>query len=236
MQKSRLFLESAICLALIVLVLMLPELQLLDRWLQSFFFDPAAGGWLVQPEERGLLFWAFYKLPKILLVVSASLLVLYLCARRLSGRPCSHARALWAVLLVLALVPLAAGLLKGVTGVSCPVQELSFGGPYGAFSIWDRLAAPFSSSAHFQCWPAGHAAGGFALLGARFLQPLRMPALPAAIYWLPGIAMGWLMGLFQMARGQHYFSHTLVSMLLAWGISSLIMALFMKEARCVSGA
>jgi len=41
--------------------------------------------------------------------------------------------------------------------------------------------------------------------------------------------MGWLMGGFQMARGQHYFSHTLVSMLLAWGISSLIMALFMKE-------
>jgi hypothetical protein len=86
MQKNRLFLESAVCLALIALVLMLPELQFADRWLQTFFFDRMAGGWLIQPDERGLLFWALYKLPKILLAVSASLLILYLCARRLARR------------------------------------------------------------------------------------------------------------------------------------------------------
>jgi membrane-associated PAP2 superfamily phosphatase len=36
------------------------------------------------------------------------------------------------------------------------------------------------------------------------------------------MAMGWIMGLYQMLKGAHYLSHTVTTMLLAWIIICLI--------------
>ncbi len=37
-----------------------------------------------------------------------------------------------------------------------------------------------------------------------------------------GISAGWIMGLYQMLCGQHYLSHTIISMQIAWIIILLI--------------
>ena len=39
-----------------------------------------------------------------------------------------------------------------------------------------------------------------------------------------GFTMGWTMGLYQMLNGNHYLSHTLVTMLLAWLVIVLLRA------------
>ena len=45
----------------------------------------------------------------------------------------------------------------------------------------------------------------------------------SALFITAGI--GWIMGLYQMMRGEHFLSHTVVSMLLAWQINLLLVLL-----------
>jgi len=125
-------------------------------------------------------------------------------------------------------MPLIVGLLKKLTGVSCPAQEMLFGGPWPHVAIWDRLlsAAPYNT--HLRCWPAGHASAGFGLMGVRLLAPA---AWRFGIYWLPGHGAGWMMGIYQMARGQHYLSHTLMTMMLAILLSSLALMILDRRGR-----
>ena len=63
------------------------------------------------------------------------------------------------------------------------------------------------------CFPAGHASGGFALLG--------LIAVRSSRRWRNGVialglGLGWWMGLYQMLKGAHYPSHTTTTMLIAW--------------------
>ena len=63
------------------------------------------------------------------------------------------------------------------------------------------------------CFPAGHASGGFALLGlvaARGTRRWRNGILAL------GLGLGWWMGGYQMLKGAHYLSHTLTTMIVAW--------------------
>ncbi len=70
----------------------------------------------------------------------------------------------------------------------------------------------------FKCYPAGHASGGFALMSLFFLfkeQKNRFIALGIAV------AIGWSMGVYKMLIGDHYMSHTVITMMLSW-VSVLI--------------
>lgn len=209
--------EVALSLLGIAVFTFWPLVHALDLWLEAYFFD--AGSWFFPPNDRGLTFWLLYRGPKIALVVAgvSSLLWLIWCGFAKRWRP-FHTRLLLG-LLVLGFTPLIVGLLKKVTGVSCPVQETVFAGPYAHVAIWDRLFDLVPSNEHLRCWPAGHAAAGFGLLGLRVLAPVA-----ARLSWpwlLPGLAGGWVLGLYQMARGQHYFSHTVVTMAIALLLSTL---------------
>jgi membrane-associated PAP2 superfamily phosphatase len=37
-----------------------------------------------------------------------------------------------------------------------------------------------------------------------------------------GLSIGWVLGLFQMARGEHFLSHTIVTMLLTWAVILIV--------------
>ena len=66
-----------------------------------------------------------------------------------------------------------------------------------------------------RCFPAGHASGGFALLGLIGLARTTRGRWAA---FAVAMAAGWAMGVYQMAKGAHYLSHTLVTLLVAWGV------------------
>lgn len=218
-RNTALPLEIAAAAAAILFFAYWPPVHAADIYLETFFFDRAAGQWLVPPDARDAFYWLLYRGPKIALAVAGGAAFLWLClqAARRRWRPRYTRYALG--LTVMALVPLVSGLLKAVTGVSCPAQEALFAGPYPHSDMLMRLAGNLPGNEHLRCWPAGHASAGFALLGLRLVAP---PLLRSAfVYTAPGVAAGWLLGLYQMARGQHYLSHTFATMAIALLISAL---------------
>ncbi len=211
--------EIALCVAAVAVFTFWPPVHALDLHLQVFFFNRATGSWLVPPDDRGLLYWLFYRGPKLVLVLSSTVLLLWLLRCGFARRWRPFEMRLLLALSVFGLTALVAGLLKGWTGISCPAQETIFAGPHAHVAIMDRLMgfAPFNE--HLRCWPAGHAAAGFGLLGLRLFAS--GAASPSWLHLAPGLAGGWALGIYQMARGQHYLSHTLVTMALALLLSGL---------------
>jgi membrane-associated PAP2 superfamily phosphatase len=85
--------------------------------------------------------------------------------------------------------------------------------------VLHRSAWQSQTSEPQQCFPAAHASGGFALLALFFLfESPRNRARAVRV----GLMAGWTMGAYKMAIGDHFLSHTVVSMLLAWLIVNLI--------------
>ena len=114
----------------------------------------------------------------------------------------------------ISLTPLVVATLKSVTGVYSPVDLLPYGGefPHIGFLKQLYLSGQVSGGRSF---PAGHASGGFALMALYYL-PLSRLKKKALLF--TGLIAGWLMGLYQMGRGEHFLSHTLTSMFIALAI------------------
>lgn len=210
--------EIVLAFAALMLLAVSPSIHSLDLKAASLFLD-ADGGWLLPSTNRDILYWLLYRAPKLLLAGGGSIVLVVLLFRacRRSWRPADTRLLL--VVSAFGLVPLLAGLLKAVTGVSCPAQELAFGGPFAHVGLPDRLLLFTPYNEHLRCWPAGHASGGFALLGLRLLFAPGARFHPWAV--LPGLGAGWVLGIYQMSRGQHYLSHTAATMVLAFLLSSL---------------
>ena len=193
--------------------LVLFEFTPLDVALQDRFFDFARGRWRVDamdPIGRAI----FYHGPKgMIIATGVSLAVLALGPRRWRERPNFARRDLMVAFLTLASVPALVGVGKNVTNVFCPSEIRRYGGdvPYvGLCSPYPENDRPAKRG---HCFPAGHASGGFALLGLAWLRRTRRG-------WWSGLALGlgagWAMGLYQMMKGAHYLSHTVMTMLVAW--------------------
>ncbi|MDO9402546.1 MAG: phosphatase PAP2 family protein [Polaromonas sp.] len=103
--------------------------------------------------------------------------------------------------------------LKSVSTVSCPWNLAGLGGVVGYTSHWSHLFQPDGGGGH--CFPAGHAASGFAFVGGYFAFREVSPRI--ARCWLAAaLAAGMLLGLAQQLRGAHFMSHTLWTGLVCW--------------------
>ena len=194
-------------------VVALFEFTPLDLALQDRFYNFEARRWLVDasaPVGR----MVFYDGPKALIwVIGLTVLTLAAGPARWRERFRLDRRGLWLGVLVIATVPALAGLGKKYTNVFCPSEVRRYGGDVA----YAKLCAPFPEAdrptRRGGCFPAGHASGGFALLG--------LLAVRASRRWRQsvialGLGLGWWMGGYQMLKGAHYLSHTLTTMIVAW--------------------
>lgn len=194
---------------LLVAVFGLFELTGLDLWLQDKFFDFSTGRWMVDVRSYrpGLL---CYYGPKYLIMAGAVGLLGYtlLRWRMLAGR-----RDLLILVATLAVAPslIAAG--KATTNVHCP-YELS---RYGGFAPYVKVCAKYPAGPgkkrRGRGFPAGHASGGFALMAMAGLAHRRRLRIAG---WAVGVGAGTLMGGYQVLRGAHFVSHTLITFLVCW--------------------
>lgn len=117
------------------------------------------------------------------------------------------------VLLSTLLVPLVIGSLKSVTNIPCPKDIVHYGGEVPHATVLKGYPQGFMQKNKARCFPAGHASGGFSLLSLFFLFKKRKNKI-FAVYFALGL--GWITGFYKMMIGDHFLSHTVVSMLLAW--------------------
>jgi membrane-associated PAP2 superfamily phosphatase len=195
-----------------------------DLWFQDQLFDASSGAWLVD-SAAWLPRLVFYRLPKIALGAWA----LWLAARALRWLPeptspsfLMGSRDAAFLLSALVAVPLLVGAGKQVTGVHCPAQLQRYGGKEPVHN-WFGASSPADESVpRGRCFPAAHASGGFAVMGLAFVGRRRLRRVGLNL----GLGLGWVMGGYQMLRGVHFLSHTIVSMLFSWLVLLSLARLF----------
>lgn len=194
-------------------VLALFELTALDLWVQDRLYRFEEQRWVVDAQNpAGRL--VFYDGPKVLIIATAmATLTLALGPARWRERWRFGRRDLWVAVLTLVSVPVLAGLGKDATNTFCPSEIRRYGGDVPYVKVFERYPENDRPARRGRGFPAGHASGGFALLGLMWLRRSRAWQLGGLAL---GLGAGWWMGGYQMLKGAHYLSHTVVTMLLAW--------------------
>jgi membrane-associated PAP2 superfamily phosphatase len=204
------------------------EISDLDLWLQDFLYSPDRGEWLVSKQAK-VPRVLFYHAPKVALIAFAVWLVFSLIVPRswktrkwLSARPSCE---LIYLLLCLGLFPATINAIKKASGIHCPSELSRYSGDHPYRKVFSQR--PEDPRELGRCFPAGHASGGFALLGLYFVaRTERAKKAGLAL----GLSAGWLMGIYQMLVGAHFLSHTVITMILAW-IFTLSFALMLRVPR-----
>ena len=221
--------QSLLLLILAIIAALIFEHSQFDIAISQLFYNQ--NHWLIAKDTQPYAF-IFYDLPKMLIILSALLLIMTLLWRywqdkryskdnnnpQIRGRLLQFSnRDLSYLLLVLIIVPSITASLKSITHVSCPNHLLLFNGEFAYLSIWQNILAKTPA----KCFPAAHASAGFALYALAYLPQLQKYR---GRITLAVSVLGWSMGLYKMSIGDHFFSHTLVSMLLSWSIACGIAA------------
>ena len=205
------------CLAGLAVILCLESFSDMDMQVQQFFYDAATHAWMVDADWHSMLKPWLYTGPKILLGLVGVVCALF-CIRFLATRRTIHFPSL-ILLLSLVLVPACIAAGKQISNIYCPYELQAFGGPRTYQHVLEPASSENAGHSRGKSFPAGHASGGFALMGLYFCFTSRRAS---RIGLGTGLVLGWAMGIYQMARGAHFLSHTLFSMLAAWLIICLI--------------
>lgn len=189
----------------------------LDVLVQNQLFDRAAGTWLIDAQAP-LPRLLFYDGVKWLLIAAGSGAVIAWLASYVVDALRPQRPRLFFLILCMGLIPLVMATGKRLSNVFCPADLTLYGGNKPYVRLFEAM--PKTVTEEGRCWPAGHASGGFSLMALFFLFRSRRQRI---LGLAAGFLLGWLMGLYQMAKGAHFLSHTLVTMELAW---LLILALY----------
>lgn len=206
---------------------------------QWFYHD---GHWLIEKNKQPFRF-IFYDFPKTLIILLGVYLLVNLIVKKWKSSTALLAldspknkwilpfnstefssKELGYLLLTITMVPAIIAALKAFTHVSCPNHLTIFGGDIPYLSLWQDILAQTPA----KCFPAAHTSAGFALYAFAYLP--RFNAYKTRII-LTVTTLAWIMGLYKMMIGDHFFSHTLVSMWLSWAITYAMAALFFRPVK-----
>jgi membrane-associated PAP2 superfamily phosphatase len=184
-----------------------------DFQFQAWFWD--GRDWLI-PKNSGWPHKLAYTGPKVLLYLFALWLLWVMAFPARSPAWLGRRRAAY-LFLALAVVSVACTQLRELTFMATPRQLTMYGANPGVphLLLFDPKPPGYPSDA----FPAGHASGGFALLALAYAWPSSVARRRGV-----GIALlvgGW-MGLYQIARGEHFLSHTLATAALAWLLAAAL--------------
>jgi len=190
----------------------------LDIDLQNLLYNTQTHQWFLDKHAEPYHF-IFYSGIKKLLILIAVILLMVLVFFKKHPRVKPYTKGLFIILLSAIFVPLITGGLKKYSNMPCPKNEIHYGGKYPHTAVWEQYEVPYNTFKNIRCWPAGHASGGFALMSLFFLFRRRRNKILALS---TALITGWSMGTYKMFIGDHFFSHTFITMLLAWLIILII--------------
>ena len=209
---------------LLISVIAIFQFTDLDIFIQSFFYNFDTKNWLIDKDEPILKFF-FYDGIKNLLILFAVAILFSLIFLRKKEFIQEYKKGLIIVLLAAIFVPVIIGSLKAITNTPCPCNIIYFNGTYPDIKVFDSYPKDFIQTSKAKCWPAGHSSGGFALMALFFLfkNPINQKLAFAV-----ALIIGWSMGTYKMLLGDHFLSHTIITMLMAW-LTILIIVKFVQN-------
>jgi membrane-associated PAP2 superfamily phosphatase len=211
-------------LALIIISLSIFQKTDIDLKIQNNFYNFVDNSWIIDRNEPVKKF-IFYQLPKILLGIAIiSSLVISIIAFIKKKNKFYHKR--YDILLIfigLSLIPLIAGNVKKFTNIYCPNQLEIYGSTKPYVKIFDHYPSYFKPEKKGQCFPAGHVITAFTLYIFCFILKNRIYQI--YIFFAVTI-LGWILGFYQILKGAHFISDTLVAMLLSFLLAQLIARIY----------
>lgn len=108
--------------------------------------------------------------------------------------------------------------LKALTHMDCPWDLAGLGGDRAFVALFDARPATMGPAA---CFPAAHAAGGYAWVALYFFL------LHVAPRWrhaglAVGLTAGLVFGVAQQLRGAHFLSHDVASLIVCWTVACAV--------------
>ena len=183
----------------------------LDFPIQDLFYNFTTQTWILDNDLQPYNFIFYTGIKKLLIVFALSFLIALVFFRK-KALIKEYQKGIIIVIFSAILVPVIVGELKKSTNMPCPENEIHYGGVYPKTAVWESYPKDVELK-KIQCWPAGHASGGFALLSLFFLfKTKRNQFVSLAV----ALSIGWSMGLYKMLVGDHFLSHTIITMELAW--------------------
>lgn len=195
----------------------------IDILLQDNFFDYSTHTWILDRDLEPYKFIFYDGIKKVLIFIAFSFIIILIFFRK-NKIIKEYKKGIVIVVLSAIFVPISTGIIKKNTNMPCPKNELHYGGKMMKTSVWQRYKEPYKSMDRIACYPAGHASGGFALLSLFFLFKTKQNKILALVFPL---IIGWSMGIYKMIIGDHFLSHTIITMVIAW----LIILIIIKSIR-----
>ena len=160
-------------LAGLIAAFVLFEATGIDLAIQDRLFDFTNGAWIVDAKEP-VARAVFYNAPKYAIIAAAvAVLVLAVGPTRWRESTRFSRPGLWVALLTLVTVPLLAGAGKATTNVFCPSEIRRYGGDVAYVKVLEGFSEDERPARKGRCFPAGHASGGFALMGLFWMRDSR---------------------------------------------------------------
>lgn len=224
MKKNDWFL--IIALALLVAALWFFNKSAIDIEFQNHFYNFEDKSWAIDKDEPIKKF-IFYKFPKIIfgVLIVVFLALSIIAFKRKKDFLFDRRHQFLLIFLGLVLIPLIAGNIKKFTNIYCPNQLEIYGGKYPYVKILEEYPQDFKQIKKGKCFPAGHAVTGFALF--IFFFALRKKS-HKIIGFFSAIVIGWVLGLYQIAKGVHFFGDTVITMLVCFILAGLITRIYTK--------
>jgi two-component system, OmpR family, copper resistance phosphate regulon response regulator CusR len=198
------------------LVFLAIEFMGIDLWVQDHFYNFQSRAWLVDADAH-IPRLLFYTGPKALIWVFALSLIaattFYARFKRVFPRIAFARRDMWVVIATLATAPALVALGKATSDTFTPAQIRRYGGEVPYVKVIEHYPANDRPAKRGRAFPAGHASGGFALLSLAGLAATRRGRRLGITI---GLTAGTAMGAYQMFKGAHYLSHTLVTAGFCW--------------------
>ena len=206
---------------LLVFTELLPYGHALDKLISDQIYDPLAKRFILNVPDGSFKFWLYSGLKNVLLCIPIYALVQIVVGAylRFKGALNKAQRQAWlrwcmiftSILLATSLI----SLLKKLTNQACPWHITDYGGLWPYVDLFTQRPWPARS---MQCWPGGHASGGFALMIIAMVggwpaavwttTQMKQSSWRSARFWLwASLALGTIMGFTQLGMGAHYFSH-----------------------------
>ena len=221
MKQENLNKQLIISTFLLIFVIGFFQFTNIDIMIQNYFYNSETKSWLIDKDEPILKLFLYDGLKQGLIIFGVFILILLIFFRK-NEFVKEYKKGLIILLLSSIFVPTIVGSLKAITNTPCPCNIEHFGGEYPDIKVFDKYPEDFIQKSKAKCWPAGHASGGFALMALFFF--FKNPR--NQFFGLIGaITLGWSMGTYKMLLGDHFLSHTIITMILAWIIILTIVKL-----------
>ena len=210
--------KITLTLVLLMAVILLFEFIDIDIWVQNYLYSVELQQWILNRDEplSKLIFYDGIKKVFILLIILLIIVLLFIKKNKLIQK---YQQGLIIVCISAILIPLVITSLKAITNMPCPKNLALYGGTYPYVTVLSTYPKEFHQTKRIKCYPAGHASGGFALLSLFFLFKSRKSKFIALASVM---VLSWSIGIYKMLIGDHFLSHTLVTMILSWLIILMI--------------